>query len=96
MINVDPTDLLGSPVDNEEDNCSEESLEELSDDNEMEEYRYDWMHLAEMGPNVRIDTLNDLETRDIDQNYDWIQEGRQHYSDDDIAKASNFINDASG
>lgn len=96
MINADPTDLLGSPVDNEEDNGDEESLEELSGDDELEEYRHDWMHLAEMGPNVRINTLNDLGTRDMDRNHDWIHEGRQYYSDDDIAKAGNFINNESG
>lgn len=96
MINADPTDLLRSPIDNEEDNGNEESMEELSDDDEPEEHRYDWMHLAEMGPNVRINPLSDLGTRDMDRNHDWVHEGREHYSDADIAIASNFISNALG
>src|SRR5277367_6414695 len=31
----------------------------------------------------------------MDRNHDWIHEGRQRYSNDDLTEASNFINDAS-
>ena len=49
--------MLGLPVDNEENEATDDdSLEELSEDDEPEEYRYDWMRLAEMGPNMNIDT----------------------------------------
>jgi len=67
--------LLGLPVNNEENEATDDdSLEELSKDNEPEEYQYDWMRLAEMGPKVNIDTLTDLGTRDIEINHDWINE----------------------
>ena len=53
-INADSNDLLGQAVDNEIELNDEESLDEMSD--EEEDFRFDWMHLAEMGPNVHIDT----------------------------------------
>jgi len=37
---------------------------------EQEEFRYDWMHLAEMGLNAIINSSSDLKIRDIDQNFD--------------------------
>ncbi|GES78967.1 ATP-dependent DNA helicase Pif1-like [Rhizophagus clarus] len=49
MINSEPVDLLGLPVDNKENEATDdECLKELSEDDESEEYRYDWMCLAEM------------------------------------------------
>jgi hypothetical protein len=78
MINTDPINLLGLPVDNEEDeDTDDKNLEELSGDDKPEEYRYDWMRLAEMGPNVNIDSSTDFRTRDMGINHDWINEGRQ-------------------
>ncbi|GBB94108.1 hypothetical protein RclHR1_22940002 [Rhizophagus clarus] len=95
IINSEPVDLLGLPVDNEENETTDdESLEELSEDDESEEYRYDWMHLAEIGLRANIDSSTDLGTRDMDINYDWINEGRQRYSDDDLTGASDFIRNA--
>jgi hypothetical protein len=68
----------------------------LFGDDEPEEYRYDWMRLAEMGPNVNIDSSTDFGIHDMDINHDWINEGRQRYSDDDLKEASNFIKNALG
>ena len=67
--------MLGLLVDNKENEATDDdSLEELSEDDKPEEYRYDWMRLAKMGPKVNIDTSTDLGTRDIDINHDWINE----------------------
>jgi hypothetical protein len=49
----------------------------LSGDDELEEYWYDWMRLAEMRPNMNIDSSTDFGTRDMDINHDWINEGQQ-------------------
>ncbi|GBB85980.1 hypothetical protein RclHR1_12400008 [Rhizophagus clarus] len=71
MINSEPVDLLGLPVDNKENEATDdECLKELSEDDESEEYRYDWMCLAEMGLRTNIDSSTDLETQDMDINHD--------------------------
>ena len=47
--------MLGEAVENEDDFNSDESLDEIeSSENEEEEFRFDWMRLAEIGPNSRI------------------------------------------
>jgi len=56
----DPVDLLGSSIDNEDEIVDEESEDELLEDDEEEEYRFDWMRLAEMGPNTNIVSSSDL------------------------------------
>ncbi|EXX51157.1 hypothetical protein RirG_264220 [Rhizophagus irregularis DAOM 197198w] len=62
-------DLLRQPVDEEEvyDEDSEDELpfEEDKDEDE-EQYRYDWMRLAKMGPKVIIHCASDLGSRDMD------------------------------
>ena len=62
MINNDPADLLGHSIDNEEEASDVESEDELTEDEDDEEaeFRYDWMHLAEMGPNAKIVCATDL------------------------------------
>src|SRR3989440_1844252 len=96
VINNDPDDVLGSPVDNEKEDLSEdESGEELEEDDEHDEARLDWMVLAEMGPRANIERSCDLGSRDIDRNHDWLNEGRRNYLDDDLAVSSNFIQQAS-
>ena len=62
MINSDPADLLRSPIDNEdnEEVPDEESQDELLEDDEKVKFRYDWIHLAEMGLNTNIVCLSDL------------------------------------
>jgi hypothetical protein len=54
-INNDPNDAFSDPVDKEEDELTDEEddLEAPEDDYE-EEFRADWMVLAEMGPNANI------------------------------------------
>src|ERR1043166_2294236 len=67
-INSNPNDILEQEVDNEEVLNDEESLDKISEEEEQE-FRYDWMHLVEMGPNVHIDSDSDLESRDLSQNH---------------------------
>jgi hypothetical protein len=45
---------------------------------------------------MNIDSSTDFGTRDMDINHDWINEGQQWYSDDDLKEASNFIKNALG
>lgn len=94
-INSDPNDLLGQPVNNEEERINDENEEEQIEDDEQEEFRFDWMFLAEMGPDAVIDSSSELGTRDIDRNYDWINNIRQRYSDSDFANADTFVKQAS-
>ncbi|EXX53021.1 hypothetical protein RirG_247740 [Rhizophagus irregularis DAOM 197198w] len=61
-INSDPIDVLGQAFDEEPEISEEESYDEIEEEEEDEEYHYDWMHLAEMGPNVRIQRDTDLGT----------------------------------
>ncbi len=72
MINSDPADLLGLPIDNEdnEEIPDKESQDELLKDNKEVEFRYDWIHLAKMGLNVNIVCSSDLGSQDMDRNYD--------------------------
>ena len=95
MINSDPVDLLGPPIDNEEEFPDEESQDELLDDDKEAEFRYDWMHLAKIDLNANIMCSSDLGSRDIDRNYDWIDNTQQRYSSDDIEKARDFVHEAS-
>ncbi|GBB88229.1 hypothetical protein RclHR1_14780006 [Rhizophagus clarus] len=71
-INDAPQDLLRQPVDDKE-VYDEESKDKLpfEDENEDEEqYRYDWMRLAEMGPKATIHSVSDLGSRDMDRNHE--------------------------
>jgi ATP-dependent DNA helicase PIF1 len=93
-INSDPIDLLGQEIDEEVEISDDESLAELTDEEEQE-FRYDWMHLAEMGPNARIRNDSDLGSRDMDRNHNWTNEAQQHYSNDDLANVQDFVQQAS-
>ena len=55
---ADTIDLLGQAIDREEPTIEDEdSGYEVDKDSDQEEaFRYDWMYLAEMGPNARIIT----------------------------------------
>ena len=53
------------------------------------------MHFAEMGLNVHIDSDSNLGSRDLDQNHNWTNDVQQQYSDDDLAKAYDFVHQAS-
>ena len=94
-INNDPLDTLGEPIDNEEEICDDESQDEYVEEDEQEEHRHDWMYLAEMGPNSKIESMTNLGTRDMDRNHDWINESKQNYSITDIATAADFVKEAS-
>ncbi|RHZ79390.1 hypothetical protein Glove_147g5 [Diversispora epigaea] len=64
--------------------------EEIEDDDEIE-FRFDWMLLAEMGPNAVIDSSCDLGTRDIDRNHRWIDDARQRYLNTDLVDVDTFL-----
>ena len=59
-INNDSDDLLGQPVDNEDEISDNGSQDELLEEEELEEFRYNWMHLAEMGLNAYIESNSNL------------------------------------
>ena len=80
-INADPIDLLGLAVDNTENEMANEEEELFEDDDEQDEFRPDWMLLAEMGPKSSFDCSSDLGSRDMDRNHDWINDPRQRYND---------------
>lgn len=40
-VNADPNDMLGNPIDNEEEFSDEESQDEQIEDDKVEEFRYD-------------------------------------------------------
>ena len=67
--------MLGQPEDEEDELNDNESQEEIEDEEE-EEFQFDWMQLAEMGPNTRILSSSDLGSRDMDQNHDWINDAK--------------------
>jgi ATP-dependent DNA helicase PIF1 len=92
VINNDPPDLLGLSVDNEKEIAESEGddLDDIEEDIN-DEYRPDWMLLAEMGPNAIIDHSSDLGNRDIDRQHDWLNDGKQHYNDSDIINANSFL-----
>jgi hypothetical protein len=94
-INKDSRDLLGEPVDNEEQLSNNESEYESPEDEEEEEFQYDWMYIAKMGPNSRINFMLDLGSRDMDRNHDWINEPRQCYSATDLKTLEDFVQQAS-
>ncbi len=91
-INSDPVDLLRSPVNNKDNEVTddEENLAELEDDQE-DELRPDWMILAEISPNTNIQNSSDLEDHDMDKNYDWLNDGKQYYDNSDLMKANTFL-----
>ena len=71
-------DILGQEIEEEVEISDDESLKELSEDDDTEEFRFDWMYLAEMGPNVQDISKSDLGTRDIDRSHDWTSECQSH------------------
>src|SRR5581483_10677334 len=79
----------------EEQLSDNESEGEPLEDEEQEEFWYDWMHLAEMGPNSNINFTSDLGGRDMDRNHDWINEPKQNYSITDLETVGNFVQQAS-
>jgi hypothetical protein len=87
--------VLGQPVDNEDEFSDDESQDEQLEEENPEEFRYDWMHLAEMGSNVRIISNSDLGSRDLDRNHNWINEAQQNYSSEDLETAHKFVQQAS-
>ncbi len=52
------------------------------------------MILMEIGPNVTIEHSSDLRSRDIDQNHDWLSDGKQDYDNSKLADTYNFLQQA--
>ncbi|EXX58670.1 uncharacterized protein LOC114530801 [Rhizophagus irregularis DAOM 181602=DAOM 197198] len=90
-INTDPIDLLGQPIGNAENEIVVEEEEQLIEDDEEDEFRFDWMFLAEMGLNPSFNCSSDLGSRDMDRNHDWINDPRQRYNDTDLRDIDTFI-----
>ena len=83
-------------MDEETNITDEDSDDEITeDDEEQEEYRYDWMRLAEMGPNVHIDKKTDLGTRDLNRNHNWTSAAQQNYTNEELENARDFVRAAS-
>ncbi|GBC15565.1 ATP-dependent DNA helicase PIF1 [Rhizophagus irregularis DAOM 181602=DAOM 197198] len=95
IIENDPVDILGPPVDNLENESNDEDsdyeYEEFDDD---EEQRPDWMILSEMRPDAILEGSSELGLREIDRNYDWVGDVRQRYTNIDLADSPNFIQNA--
>ncbi|EXX67213.1 hypothetical protein RIR_jg32174.t1 [Rhizophagus irregularis DAOM 181602=DAOM 197198] len=49
-----------------------------------------------MGPNTTIESSSNLGACDMDRNHDWLNDGKQHYDDSDLADANNFLQQATG
>lgn len=90
MINSDPNDILGQAIDKEAEMYDEDSFDEIEEERQ-EEFRYDWMHLVELGPNAHISIDTGLGSRDIDCNYNWTNGAQQHYSSEDLANINDFV-----
>ncbi len=52
--------MFRPPIDNKEEIPDEESQDEVLENDKEEEFRYDWMRLAEIGPNMNIVSSSDL------------------------------------
>src|SRR6266542_5922936 len=50
------------------------------------------MFLAGIGPNTNFDCSSDRGSRDIDRNYDWINNLKQRYSDMNLKDIDTFVN----
>src|SRR4051794_38058120 len=88
--------MLRKAVENEDNFNSDESLNEIElSENEEEEFRFDWIRLAKMRSNSRIISLLDLDSRDTDQNHDWVDYTKQFYFSNDITRVSDFVHEAS-
>ena len=85
--------MLGQAIDREEPTIEDEdSGYEVDEDSDQEEaFRYDWMYLAEMGPNARIITESDLGSRDMDRNHDWINDAQKNYFAEELSNAREFL-----
>ena len=44
-----------------------------------------------MGPNTNIKQSSELGTRDMDKNYDWINEDKQYYGNSELMEAITFL-----
>ena len=94
-INTDLNDLLGQAFDEEINISNEESSDKMDEEDENKEFRYDWMYLSEMRPNVRIQSDYNLGSRDMDRMHNWINDTQQHYSNTNITNAQDFVQQAS-
>ena len=93
-INSDPINLLKPAVDNEPEIVDEDDDEPLNHLKMMmrNEDEFQLNLLAEMGPNAIIDSSSDLGSRDMGQNYNWINDViKQRYSNTGLMEADTFV-----
>ena len=90
-IKSDLKNALEQPVDNEDEFSDDESQDEQLEEEDPEEFRYNWMHLAEIGLNIRIISNSDLRSRDLNWNHNWINKIQQNYSSEDLETVHKFV-----
>ncbi len=90
-INADLIDILELHIDNETDEIIDKENEKLLENDDRDEFWLDWIFLAGMGLNIIINCSSDLGSRDMNQNYDWINDTRQWYSNIDLIEADSFV-----
>ncbi|CAG8808689.1 4569_t:CDS:1, partial [Racocetra persica] len=83
-------DLLSPSRENLENEIVDEEKQQEIYDHE-EEIRFDWMFLSEMGQNVIFDNSSDLGLCNIDRNFNWTDDVRQHYPDFNLDNTTTFI-----
>ncbi|RIB10016.1 hypothetical protein C2G38_2207276 [Gigaspora rosea] len=89
-INLDGMDLLGPLVNKIVDEIIEEdSGKEIED--EKEELQLDWMQLAGMGPNAIINCFSEFGSCNIDINFDWVNNAKKHYSNNELTDVDTFL-----
>ena len=97
MIENAPSDLLGPPVDNLENNVNDESDQDCKDLNNIENEDSvcpNWIVLLEMRSDAEIEISSDLNFCDINWSYNWSADLRTCYPDLDLAVIPNFIQQA--
>ncbi|CAG8693793.1 19015_t:CDS:2 [Cetraspora pellucida] len=82
-------DLLGPSVKKLEKFVNDDENEQL--EAEEKEIHENWMILAEMGPNAIVDNSSDLGLRNIDRNYNWTKDVKQHYPNLNLADVDTFV-----
>ncbi|CAG8668017.1 15339_t:CDS:2 [Cetraspora pellucida] len=94
-INEDLVDLFGLPVNKQTETTDDEDDGELIKEDKQNESRFDWMLLAEMGPNSIIEDSCNLGSHNMDLNHRWVDDARQCYSYTDLVNIDTFIHQAS-
>ncbi|CAG8798703.1 13618_t:CDS:1, partial [Cetraspora pellucida] len=65
--------------------------EQLESDEDEEEIQSNWIILAEIGPNVIVDSFSGLGLSNTNKNHNWIGDVRRHYSNINLADMNTFV-----